>query len=384
MEGRVAVMSRWKWWLIILMPLIGLGIWRGYALLERKDLSKEKVKPTVQVQEVQKVKKENVLNYTGTILARDEALISPKVGGKVSRILVQNGERVKAGQSLVELESKDYRTALSASQADLKKAEIQVTTLRSNYVRLKTLYDQGAVSQKDLEEIEAALQAAEADKEKAQAGVQSAEDFLKDTVLVSPIDGVVTNRNIMLGQMAGPGIPLMSVANLDYVCVVINTEPKDLEIIQRPQITAEITVDEQEGERFQGTVEAVNPAANIAARAFETRIKVANPKHQLKPGMFARIKVIAGAPVEVVAVPQNALVSKEGLYFLFTLEKGNQVKRRQVKVGNITGQMVEIKSGLKEGDRVVITNINQLKDLDYVRIAVLEREMEDVSNQTEP
>ncbi len=371
-EG-VRSMNKRKWWLIlVVVVLVGLGIWRGGQIwLERKATKTELPRPTVVVQTAQKVNKENSLSYTGNVQALNEAVVSSKVGGRVTRILVDNGMRIKAGQPLAVLDNTDYAMALSASQATLKKAEVQETTVRSNYDRIKVLYEQGAVAEKDMEELEAALAVAEADLESARVGVANAEEAFNNTTIIAPINGLVANRNVMLGQMVAPGTPLMLVQDMDTVWVTINIEQKKCDVM-KPGLPALINVEGSKTE-LKGTVKIINPAANIAARVFETRIKVDNSEHLLKTGMFVRVKIFVGSDKEVLAVPQNALISKDGLFFLFTVDK-DKISRQQVTVGDVFNQMVEVKSGLKVGQQVVISNVNKLKDQDLVRVSRTEGE----------
>ena len=175
----------------------------------------------------------------------------------------------------------------------------------------------------------------------------------------------------MLGQMVAPGTPLMLVQDMDTVWVTINIEQKKCDVM-KPGLPALINVEGSKTE-LKGTVKIINPAANIAARVFETRIKVDNSEHLLKTGMFVRVKILVGSDKEVLAVPQNALVSKDGLFFLFTVDK-DKISRQQVTVGDVFNQMVEVKSGLKVGQQVVISNVNKLKDQDLVRVSRTEGE----------
>ncbi|OPZ72186.1 MAG: Efflux pump periplasmic linker BepF [Firmicutes bacterium ADurb.Bin456] len=101
---------------------------------------------------------------------------------------------------------------------------------------------------------------------------------------------------------------------------------------------------------------------------FETKIRLANPGCLLKPGMYAGVEIKSGETEEVLVVPQNAVISVEGLYFVFIAE-GDRARRQQVETGRVIDQSVEIKSGITEGEQVIVTNINKLKDQDRIAIA---------------
>lgn len=359
--------SKWKLWLIPLVVVLAFGMYKGGNLWGKNEEPQKVSVQTVSAKSVEKIKIENALALTGSLEAFEEAVISSKVAGRVSQVAVENGDAVVPGQPLVLLERQDYVNALTASQAILKKAETNLISARTNYQRFQELHNQGAVSQKDFEDMEVALKVAEADASSAAASVANDEESLRNATVASPLRGVVANKNVTTGQVLTPGVTLMAVEDISSVYVVVNIEQKDLAKI-KPGLKADVTVDAYGDKKFAGTVEVINPAANKSARVFETKIKVDNKEQLLKPGMFAKVQVKTGEAVEVLAVPQAALTTKQGMYFVFVPE-GDKVKRVQVEIGQIHNQSVEIMKGLKEGQQVVITNVNKLKDQDKVKIA---------------
>ncbi|ABO51457.1 efflux transporter, RND family, MFP subunit [Desulforamulus reducens MI-1] len=361
--------SKWKLWLIPVVLIVAFSVFKGGASWDKKEIKQDVAVPTVATRQVSKVNIENSLSVTGSIEAFHQAVIFAKVpSGRVSKVAVQNGDRVAAGQSLIYLESQSFANTLKINQATLKKAETGLATARSDYQRFQELYQQGAVSQKEFEDKEAAVKLAEAEASSAAAAVATAEEDLQNSTITSPIAGLVANRSVTTGQMVSPqGSSLMSVEDLSSVYVVVNIEQKDLSMI-KPGLKADVTVDAYGNKKFTGVVEVVNPVAKKEARVFETKIKVDNKDILLKPGMFAKVQIKIGETKEVLTVPQAALASKQGMYFVF-LPNGDKVKRQQVEIGQIINQLVEVKSGLSEGQQVVVTNVNKLKDQDKVKIA---------------
>lgn len=359
---------KWKLWLVPLMAVLVFGLFKGGNIWgQKKEASPDIQVQTVATNAVATVKKENILALTGSLGAFKETTISAKVAGRVSQVAVENGTAVAVGQSLVLLENQDAVNLLTINRAALKKAEASLDTARINYDRLKELYEGKAISKKDFESAETGLEVAEADASSAAAAVANAEESLRNTTIVSPLDGVVANRNINVGQVVSPGVTLMAVEDISSVYALVNIEQKDLGKIN-PGLQAIVTVDAYSDRKFPGVVEIINPVANKAARVFETKIKVDNEEHLLKPGMFAKVEIKTGEAQEVLAVPQNALTGKQGMYFVFLVE-GDKVKRQQVEIGQIIDQLVEIKSGLSGGQEVVVTNVNKLKDQDRIKIA---------------
>lgn len=360
--------SKWKLWLIPVVVVLAFGVLKGGSLWGKTETPQEIPVQTVATQAAAKVKVDNVLPLTGSMEAFNQAVISAKVAGRVSKVAAENGDKIAAGQPLVVLETQDYVNALAASQAVLKKADTALTTARADFRRYQELHKQGAISQKEFEMADAALKMAEADAGSAAAAVATAQEALQNATITSPIGGLVANRDVKTGQMVSPqGTPLMTVEDISSVYVVVNIEQKDLGKV-KPGMEADVTVEAYGDKKFSGIVEVINPVANKGARVFETKIKVKNKEQLLKPGMFAKVQIKTGEAVDTLTIPQGALTTKQGMYFVF-IPEGDKVKRVEVEIGQIIDQSVEIKKGLSEGQQVVITNVNKLKDQDTVKIA---------------
>ena len=361
-------MSKWKLWLIPLMAVLAFGVYKGTELFWNNNNDEQPARVhTVQLAEVSRINTEKTLSLTGTVEAWEEALISPKVAGRVARVAVENGAGVAVGQQLVLLDNEEYHNAVTITRTELKKAEVGLNNARVNYERYSELHREGAISKKDFEDMEIALAMAEAEVDAAAAGLDNAERALRDTAVTSPISGVVANRNVTTGQVVSPGMPLISVLNISSVYIVVNIEQNPLSMI-KPGLKAEVAVDGYGDKMFDGVVEIINPAANRAAWVFETKIKVDNKDRLLKPGMFARVEINTGNPQEVAVVPREALSGNKGMFFVFVAE-GDKAVRQDVEIGQIVNGLVEIKAGLEEGQQVLVTNVNKLKDGDSIAIA---------------
>jgi RND family efflux transporter MFP subunit len=286
----------------------------------------------------------------------------------VDKILVDNGLQVMSGQSLLYLENQDYANGLEVCKADVKKAEAALKLTGENYSRTKTLYEQGALAKKDFDSMEASLRSCEADLASARAAESLADESLKNTAIVSPINGLVANRNVNIGQVVAAGTPVMTVEDISAVYVLVNVDQNDLMNTVKIGATAEVSVETQAKPKLTGVIEYINPVANKASRVFELKIRVDNPDNILKPGVFAHVSIKTGLSEAVLAVPQNALTSNQGLYFVFIADQ-DIIRRQQVEIGSIIGQLVEVKSGLNPGEKIVISNVNKLKDQDRIHIA---------------
>jgi len=228
------------------------------------------------------------------------------------------------------------------------------------------LFTAGAVSQSDVDKAKLALDSASADADSAAAAVSNAEDAYNDTRIHSTINGLIANKGIKEGQVVSAGTLLMTVQDVSSVYVVVKVNQEYISQITRG-LAAEVTVDAYLGQKFQGKVDIINSAADSLTRTFEVKIMIANPDSLLKPGMFAQSKISLGLPADVVSIPQTAVSGKEGMYYVFMAED-NKAKRQLVEIGDIMDKNVEIKSGIKEGQKIIVTNINKLKDGDLIKI----------------
>ena len=307
------------------------------------------------------------LRLSGSIESQTTAAVSAKIAGRIAEVLVQDGQTVKAGDPLVTLEAVELANGARQAGDALRKAQISYDLANSDYNRYDTLYTKGAISAQQLENAAAKLKMAEADLSSAAANHSSANQQLGYSVITAPVDGMIANRSATIGQVVSPGAPLVTVQDIRSVYAVINVEQKSLAALKEGQ-TASVVVDAYPGKSFTGTVETINPEASSASRMFRTKIKIANSDSQLRPGMFAAVELQTGEKQAVLTVPQAAVVQKQGQYYVFVIQN-NKAVRKQIEVGALTGSQIEVKSGLADGELIIATSANRLKDGDAVRAA---------------
>ena len=352
---------------LILVALIGfLGYRIQNVLAKQKDLPLSIPVQTVLVKEVGMVKKENALDLFGSIEALSKVSVSSKLPGKVSRVAVENGQWVVAGETLVVLEDLDYRTLLITSQETLHKAQLRLSDLQTDYALYQKLSAGGAMSEHDVEKAKLAVEVAQTDLNSAQAGVDNAQQSINNTVVTAPLTGVVTYRSVNLGQMVSPGVPLLTIQDISSVYATVNVKQADLPQVKEG-MAVQVMPSEDEKRVLPGIVSLISPVANQAARVFEARVKIVNEDNLLKPGMFVKTRITLGTPVDVLAIPVYILSGKEDAYYIYVTE-GNRARQRPVVIGETIGELIEIKTGLKSGEKVIVSNINKLKDQDQIAV----------------
>lgn len=336
------------------------------VLAKKNDLTLPSTVQTVLVQDAALVPKDNYLDLYGSIGALNKTSVSAKVAGRVSEVLVKDGDAVAGGQALVRLEDQDYRNLLSTSRNTLTKAQLKLGDVQADYERYQKLLAAGAMSQQDVDKAKLAVEAAQADVNSAQIGVDNAQESLNNATVTAPFAGVVAARSVAVGQMVSAGLPLLSLEDVSSVYAIVNVKQEDLDKV-KVGLPAQVIVDGDTQHPLTGVLSEISPVANPAARVFETKIKLNNRAGILKPGMFVKTRITTGVPTKVLAVSLAALSGQEGDYTLFVAE-GNKARQRAVTIGSVFGDEIEITSGLKAGEKVIVTNVNKLKDGDPITV----------------
>ncbi len=278
--------------------------------------------------------------YTANVEAENINNIAPASPNRIKRINVEVGDHVRAGQELVVLD-----------KSNIDQLRINLEQIEREYYRAVQLLEIGAGTQQAVDQLKAQLDAAKSQYD----------NLLENTVLRSPITGVVTARNYDPGDMTG-SLPVLTVGQLTPVVkVMINVSENDLATLKAGQ-DVEVTFDAFPGETFQGKVQRIYPTVDTATRTFEVEVRIANGQERLKPGMFARVSIDLGSRNNVV-VPDRAVVKQTGSgnKYVYVLN-GSTVSYKRVELGRRLDNAYELISGIEDGDTVVITGQSRLAD----------------------
>ena len=278
--------------------------------------------------------------YTANVEAENINNIAPASPNRIKRINVEVGDHVRAGQELVVLD-----------KSNIDQLRINLEQIEREYNRAVQLLEIGAGTQQAVDQLKAQLDAAKSQYD----------NLLENTVLRSPITGVVTARNYDPGDMTG-SLPVLTVGQLTPVVkVMINVSENDLATLKAGQ-DVEVTFDAFPGETFQGKVQRIYPTVDTATRTFEVEVRIANGQERLKPGMFARVSIDLGSRNNVVG-PDRAVVKQTGSgnKYVYVLN-GSTVSYKRVELGRRLDNAYELISGIEDGDTVVITGQSRLAD----------------------
>jgi RND family efflux transporter MFP subunit len=333
-----------------------------------------------------------VLNASGYVVAQRKAAVSSKSTGRLAFLGVEEGSRVKKGQVMASLENEDLTAArdqgvaqVKQAEADLVSARAELTDAELQYQRFKTLVGQDLISRQDFDIAEArykkakaGVAGAQARIRTAQAGLAEAQAALGYSYIRSPFDGVVTTKYADVGEVVAPfgaaanaRAAVVTMADLGSLMVEADVAESNLDKVYQGQ-PCEISLDAIPDRRFPGEVHMIVPTADRAKATVLTKVKFLETDKRILPEMSAKVAFLsrplsAGEDRPRLAISKNALVTREGRTVAFVL-KGSQVKEMPVTVGPALGELVEINTGLKEGERVVLNPPASLSEGDRVKL----------------
>ncbi|MBW7996383.1 MAG: efflux RND transporter periplasmic adaptor subunit [Candidatus Glassbacteria bacterium] len=293
----------------------------------------------------------------GTVEPYDRARLSTRVMGHVLAVLVEEGDRVTAGQVLLRLDSKDMVSRIEQDKAGLAAAESQLENAEAYYNRIKKLYDEQSATKQNLDNARTQYEAASAGADAARNKLTGARSQLDYFNIKAPFSGFVTGRTVDKGDMGAPGAPLVTVEMQDSLKIVTSLSEKD---VGRVSVGQSALVEIGSGQ-FQARVESVVPAGDPATRRFKVQLVLPNEDGTLVSGMFARVLFRTGTD-ETISVPETAIVRRGQLTGLFVLDDENTTRLRWVRLGRTSGERVEVLSGLTAGERIVTGKLRQMRE----------------------
>jgi RND family efflux transporter MFP subunit len=313
---------------------------------EKKEETKEKKIHKVEVTKITYNTQKEVLTYSGTIEADNTVSLGFMTSGRVSNILVQEGQKVRKGQLLATIDATSYKNAFDIANAGLELAN-------DNFKRLKQLYDKGSLPERDFIAVKVAVAQANANKNLAAKN-------LTDTKLYAPFSGMITQKLTEIGATAAPGVPAFTIMKTDKVYATASISESE---ISKLKIDSDAMVEiPSMNKTFQGKVSIINHSADALTRTFTVKVRLDNSENQLLPGMISNIKIITNNTQNVIAIPANTVLRDvNDISFVYVVQNNITIKKR-VTVGNFTGNNVIVTDGLTTDDVLVSKGYTNIKD----------------------
>ncbi len=315
----------------------------------------------VEVAKAESIRLTDEVQAIGSLKSVQGVMLRPELSGRIAKLGFANGAQVKKGQLLVQLDD-------SLQQAQLKQAEAQASIARTNLQRSRELLAQSFVSQSAVDQNAAALQVAEAQVALAQVQVQRMK-------VLAPFNGTAGLRAVDVGDYVKDGADIVNIEDLSALTVKFALPERYVGRLRTGQ-PVEVVIDAMPGRSFQGRVQAVDSQVDANGRALQVLAQIANPGAVLRPGMFARPRVVFSVREAAVVVPEEALVPVGAKQFIFKLVDGADGKkvsqRVEAKIGLRLLGKVEMLQGVSAGDTVVTAGHARLLRGDAVPVRVVD------------
>jgi multidrug resistance efflux pump len=363
------------------------------------------------------------LEYPARIRPRQEIVVSAKIAGRVASVKADVSQPVRRGDVLFTLESGDNeaqlrqaRAALESARANLtrtsdstlssqviqaraavKQAQVQYDDARDLHERTQKLFTNGTASRQQLDNVKARLDSAgialdtaqqslsliqdkggpqstglaSTQVDQAQATADLAESQLQNTIVTSPITGLVSMRNVDAGELVSSAVPAFVVIDVSSVTAEASVEESMVEKIHKGQVVS-VSVEPAGTDTLQGVVETISPAADPRTQGYIVKVRIASPGAALRPGMFARVSFPLEKRENVIVVPNSAVVTETGVdsvYAVVEVDGVTVVRKTTVRTGISDEAVTEIAGGLDKGTLVVTEGQSFLNDGEKVTIA---------------
>ncbi|UCH10020.1 MAG: efflux RND transporter periplasmic adaptor subunit [Fidelibacterota bacterium] len=306
------------------------------------------------------------LVYSGTLEPVKVAAILPDMPGKIQSLLVNIGDPVREGQRLAVMENRTLKYQLDQAQAGLSVAEANLADAEKNWQRTQNLYQEQAISEQQYEKARLGYQAAQAQRDQAEATHNLLNHQFRQTVLRSPFDGVVTSRDYQEGDLVNPAMaraPVYTVMDVTALKVGLLVPLSEIDLIRKGQ-SAFLEIGSAQHRSYPGVVNIVNVAAETGSKTFYVETLFRNPDGSLRPGTFGNVRIEVGKRDEVLVVPRTALLEGDAVFVI----RNDRAYRTPITPGLMTPDLVEITAGLGEHDTVVVGGGYTLADSSTVQV----------------
>jgi len=401
---------------IIIIGLLAFRIVDRLNVKQQEEVQKSQIEEEIIVPVrtalVEKGEVNSFLKVTGVVEANETVRVTSEIMGQAKEVKVKNGEEVNRGDILIALGDEQIKIQMAQAQATLDSVQASSDKIKSgarpqvikqaesallqakmnrdsveeNYLRMKKLFTEKAISEQQYEQaknqyeiadvqyqsaqesyelvIEGAaeedIKSVEAQVRQAKAALDMAKYQLKNTQITAPISGKVTSIAVSSGEMVAPSVPLLSIIDVSRIFVKVGISEKDISKIKEGQKVS-LEIDAFPEEKFRGEVVSKGVAVDQMSKALEVKIEILQSEVDIPIGVFARGDILVKTNQNVLIVPSSALTRKKGGIYVYVIEEGI-ARQKEVVLGIIQDERVEILDGLSEEEEIVVLGNQELED----------------------
>ncbi len=347
--------------------------------------------PVVSTELVQRDEVEIYGEYVGRVRAHKSVEVRARVEGYLEKMLFEEGTQVKKNQVLFIINPDQYKAKADKARAQLKKDEAQAMKAQRDLERIRPLYAQNAASQLDLDNAVAAYETAAASVAMSKADLAQAEMELGFTTVRAPISGHISESQVDLGTLVGPGAKSLlativesdtvridfSMTALDY----LKSKERNVDLGQQdksrswqPYVT--ITLADNTVYLHKGMVDFAEPEVDPKTGTFSVRAQMPNPEREILPGQFTKVKVLLDVREDATVVPTKAIIIEKGGAYIYVMRNDSTVEKRFIELGPELENRMVVERGLMPGEEIVTEGFHKLSPGMKVRVEAVSKEIE--------
>lgn len=361
-------------WSVVKFDLLNLKdkkIWEKIPFLTKKPTEQKKeeapqVLPRVKVYKVAKQDFQDILHSIGTIQGISKTLLKFETNGVVKTFNFREGDLVRRGEVLAELEHYDSELKVKFREEKITGAKTGVQAAKQKLDTHQRLFDIGAIIKDKVDEVKLEVQKAESELRGAEIEMESAKSELEKTYLLAPLDGVLGSKDVEPGEFITSNAKVATIVDIKAVYVEVGIIEKDLDKIE-PGQKVSAKVDTYPDQDFFGEIENIAPTVG-GSRTLAVKARIQNPESLLLPGMFARVKITVFEKADTIVLPKVAVNSTGKDFTSFVIDKDNKALLRPLEVGHMSPDYAQVDSGISAGEQVVIESQAPLKEGAQVEI----------------
>jgi RND family efflux transporter MFP subunit len=363
--------------LILVLVLLAAAV-GGYFLLQKSADAGEVVELT-SVSMISPAQASASLTASGYVVAQRQASIASKATGRLVYLGYEEGDKVTKGDIIARIESGDVEAGLAQAKAGLSVARAELNDAEQSLGRAKKLITSGSISQAEFDAVQARYDRVLASIESASASVKAADVQLENTLIRAPFSGTILTKNADVGEVVAPfaagassRVAVVTIADMSSLEVEADVSESNIDKISYKQ-TCEIILDAYPDKRYKGFVNKIVPTADRAKATVLTKIRFDDKDSRVLPEMSAKVYFVSASATPStssgakIAVDARAVTARENVRVVFVLESGS-VKMRTVEIGEAMGSMIEVRSGLRSGEKAILSPSERLIDGMKVKI----------------
>lgn len=293
--------------------------------------------------------------FSGSVEGKEQATLYSNIPARVKKVNGKQGDKISSGRTIINLDPLSSAQTYSA----LNMARVRTKDAKRLYERMEPLYNAGAVSKEDFDQVKSGY-------EIARAGLT---DVTYTTKLKSPIRGILTDLRVNVGDKVDPGQTLAMVADLSSMKVIFDASQSEVEEIKvgQPVIVGKDKNKRNKTDGFDGELSKISLSADLETRLFRAEAKL-EPNDRLKPGTIQYIQIRTYRNEEAITVPINAVLERQGEFYLFVVSPSQTAQKRKVSVGKPGDKSIEIVAGLEVGEQIIVFGQNRLTGDEKIKV----------------